>query len=518
VPMMTGQLVLGAKSGMAGAITGAFQNMAQEVGARAGKALTQQMSRQAEAANQAVDQALYAKNLSNSGLLAKALNAQNESARAELYQRALGVNEQGLGNQERMVSNAFQARQTDSRYGSEFATSMLSNPGNTAASLLALKLAKDANAAEFFLPINKPAQGATPSSGSAVPGALPPSTGMSAQARSDASGAFTAGAGLGGPSTGASIAGSSAQSSSLTPPITGGKNSILGDKVNQLTGAFLGGVGGGVDMAGKYWGYQLQRDSIDQTTAIAAQRGDIGVSSFYESGESQRYGREGQYLMNEAKGRAQDSAWFEKNNYAQGMAAEFGALDVNVPQIGAKSTDDSYLARTGLAGQAAQIESFFFSNVGPEQTYAMDKDASHYASRRFSSALDSYKSSLQNAFGTQSLLKMYDSQVTNATNELAMGINGMGEFVNQTLGAVGGDLNELRTQLLSNPQAAMSRVGDSFRSLMNLTSGNTAAGGSVANYGGQGRARLPGNAGIHTQVQGVNGQTVNKQQTMLEKR
>jgi hypothetical protein len=545
VPMMTGQLVLGAKASLAGSITQAFQGMANEVGQRAGRALTQQMSRQAEAANQAVDQALYAKNLQNSGLLARALNAQNEGARADLYQRALQENAQGLGNQERMLSNGFQARQTDSRYGFEFATSMLSNPGNTASSLVMLGTANAAGAADFFLPVPKPGQATPPKSGAPAQGGTLASDAASPSPNSTVSpgaptsngsgtvGAFTSGtsgSGQGGPTTGASVTGASSQQGQGSGPITGSAKSVFGDKINTLTGALMGGVGGGVDMAGKYWGYQLQRDSLDQTTAIAAQRGDIGVASFYQGGESQRLGRESQYLMNEAKGTAQDNAWFEKNSYAQGMAAELGSLDVNLPQIGAKSTDDSYLARSGLAGKEAQVESFFFSNSGPDKLQAMGS-SSDYEARRFSTGLDQYRSTLQSAFGTTSLLQMYNGQVTNGSNELRLGINAMGGFVNQTMGEVGKNIKDI-AELAKDPLKAgnvMSQVADPFRSLMNLTSGNTPSGGSSqpggstqpgsssASYGG-GRASLPSNAGFMTEVTGANGQKEKKQQTMLEKR
>jgi hypothetical protein len=299
-------------------------------------------------------------------------------------------------------------------------------------------------------------------------------------------------------------------------PVTGA--GIFGKMINPMTGAMIGGVGGGVDMAGKYWGYQLSKDSVDQTSALMAKRGDVGVASFYEGGQAQRLGREGQYLLNEAKGFAQDSAWFEKNSYAQGMAGELGSLDINLPQIGAKATDDSYLARSGLAGKEAQVESYYFSQSGPSKEAALGAP-SDYEGRRFGSAVDSYRNSLQASFGTGSLLNIYNSRTSNSTEELRQGLNSMSGFVHQTFGDTKDGLTKLMGKVGNENWANASGLGDSVlkpvQSLMRLTSGNTSTGGSGAQYGG-GRANLPAGLGTVTNVSSGNSQ--NKASGILEKR
>ncbi len=143
VPMITGQLVLGAKASMAGSITQAFQGMANEVGKKAGDAMQANMTGNMQRA-QALQNRAYALKAIEQGTLANGekfdfsqgiLGAQNTAARNNLNVGAMGAQATGLRNMQGMVDVGQRLGSRNLQYETEMA-SMLANP-NTAIAFLA---------------------------------------------------------------------------------------------------------------------------------------------------------------------------------------------------------------------------------------------------------------------------------------------------------------------------------------------------------------------------------------------
>lgn len=477
VPAVMGQLVLGAKSGIAGMVTQSFQQMAQETGGRAGRALTQQLSRQAEASNQGVDQALYAKNLQNSGLLAKALSTQNSAAKEDLYKSALNANSEGLSNQSQMIAHALGGRKADAAYGFAFTSQLLSSPQNVAPALIALGIEKNAGFADRLLNKAKEMNGASISSfggsnGASVSGSSIASNGASIVGGKSLPGvAFNAGDSTGGNATGAMSAsmgtihgfGNSIGGAPLSGAPISMNGASVGELRNQFNGAILNGIGSGVEIAGRRTSYQLEREQLQNQAGLTAQRGDISLESFNSSALSQRYQRDAQFLNSEAKGTSQDNAWYQKNAYAQQMAQEFGGLDMTLPQVGPKSTDDNYLARSGLAGADAQVQSHFFSNYLPEHMIGR-RDA--YEGNRFDNSFENYKNDLEQfGFGSKSLSAIWHSRVTDPISETGIGIKQMSQIVAQEAG-------KLRSIDFTKPESGVGVIAN----FLSYSNGGTSTG------------------------------------------
>ena len=107
VPMITGQLVLGAKASLAGAVTGAFSDMAKEVGGKAGSAYGAAIQGQMARSQQVMNKAFAIKALSTSGIADQVLGAQNAATASTMRSDAMQAEIGGLRNRQAMVDAGF---------------------------------------------------------------------------------------------------------------------------------------------------------------------------------------------------------------------------------------------------------------------------------------------------------------------------------------------------------------------------------------------------------------------------
>jgi hypothetical protein len=108
VPTITGQLVLGARSGAASMVNSAIGGAAQEIGKTAGSAHQSEMLTNMQANAGSVGQAAYTKQMRASGLGAKAIEFGNQAMRDEMAGSALGT---AMGAQQNWEQNRGLGRQ-----------------------------------------------------------------------------------------------------------------------------------------------------------------------------------------------------------------------------------------------------------------------------------------------------------------------------------------------------------------------------------------------------------------------
>jgi hypothetical protein len=113
VPAVTGQIVLGAKSGAASLATQAIQGTAQEVGRSVGTSHTAQIGNLGVAHTASLGQAAYAKSMrqDGEGLGLGALQLGNRSLRGEAWKDATGVQSSALGQMSRVAGLYRDSRQ-----------------------------------------------------------------------------------------------------------------------------------------------------------------------------------------------------------------------------------------------------------------------------------------------------------------------------------------------------------------------------------------------------------------------
>ncbi|MBX7145432.1 MAG: hypothetical protein K1X79_13365 [Oligoflexia bacterium] len=97
VPAVTGQIVLGARSGAASMINSAIGGAAQEIGKTAGTAHQSEAITQLKANEASVGQAAYTKAMRQSGLGAKAIEYGNQGMREDMAASAIGTAKAGTG-------------------------------------------------------------------------------------------------------------------------------------------------------------------------------------------------------------------------------------------------------------------------------------------------------------------------------------------------------------------------------------------------------------------------------------
>jgi hypothetical protein len=458
VPAITGQLVLGGKASIANMVTGAFQNMAQEVGSRAGRQFSQVLGKHSEAASAAADQAMYAKNLGKNNLLANALNTQNLASASQLEASYLGARDAGIGAKASIASSVAQRRDADLKYSGGVLRNIAASAPTTVGgyALLAGSSVVDALGVKSKL------------SGVDIPNVS--FDNILTQANKDVSqpGPTTQGVpgfnnfsdnavsnginGTGGPTTG-NIGGSV---NGVGGPVTG--NTPKSQNAPQFTWNALVAAVDAVNTGGSY---TIQRDNIDRQAGYQADRSQAGVDRFGLSSDADRLQKEQQYQASFAKGYSQDNTFLDKAGYQTQLAESgVGVMDIPLGNLGSKSMEDTYLARSGLAGSAAQEASMFFSSNG---AYAQD--------------LKGFSASLNTDFGKTSLDNFYSTQVSSGVGEFQKAYLGIKDLSAQTVSGVLGSVTSLDGNNLT-----AGTLGAVLGGLGNGTfpaSGNVAQGGVV---------------------------------------
>jgi hypothetical protein len=486
VPAVTGQLVLGAKSGVAGLVTGAFSDMAKEVGGRAGRSFSQVLGKQSEMANASAEQAFYAKNLSN-GALARALNTQNEAARKQLEGSFLGAQDSGVATKAGIAGQIASRRDSDLKFTGGVMRNIAASPGNTIGGyaliaglgkldqlggISSVNGVKDAMSSENLKNFSVQGIFDTANQNSTPGGRV--TKGVNQELDNTFAPANNFINSFGGDS---SVFGGTG--SSIPQRMTEGINSNSGGRLTGAASApnmMWDPRVAAVDAISSIGSYNINRDNLDRQAGYQAERAQIGVDRFYASSEGDRMQKEQQFLAAEAKGYSQDNSFYDRAGFQTHLAEMgLGAADISLGNIGSKNTDDSYLARSGMAGDAAYQASHFYADGG-----AYQKD------------IDAKASFLNENYGKDALNSFYNSSVSTGSKEF--------ESAYHATKAVTADLLEKTKSILSNDPSLDAGVATLGVAMGTIGNGSFGVSGDVKH--GVGGKYTSGPDGVYRDPQG----------------
>lgn len=397
VPAVTGQLVLGAKAGVAGLVTNAFTQMAQETGAKAGQDLNQRLQQQLGQATNANMQAVASKALTDrtkgmaGAFAASALDAefhqtmdQTRAAKAREVQTGLQAMNQVFGSAQnfnrgnltaasaiagqvpRIMSGGLNpigllAMTTNQRAFDMFGSLAGLNgaTGSFAANAAAMKQG-GGTFADFTRTYEanggKNAGSENNTTPPTVPSAVPTGRGVRAEGVGSSSGQ-TGGGGVdtsflfnqGGPTAG------NVNMPMMPPPMALGGGPLAGNFASMISSgmqSFIGGSWGGIgdlmSQAGQHT-FDTSATLAQKQTTLGAS--DLAIAGYAFSRDAELAGVNAQRDRIRSEGALQDQIAFDMAQVNQDIMNTGAASVYSLKDLPNKSNNPQYLAYTGLGGQ-----------------------------------------------------------------------------------------------------------------------------------------------------------------------
>lgn len=480
VPAVTGQLVLGAKAGVAGLVTGAFTQMSQETGAKAGAVLTAENQQRYAQAQAAATQAFRAKELSDFStpfstgtLMKKVMEGEFDQAMGQFNASTQKQWQEGLQAKGQMLKGVHDRNAQALSYGMAVtgmvSSGIASGSANFASALngalapyytsqMAKRFAtwtgsltpEERMALENSGTLLEMMKGDFVSGGGGAAAMKGPQGVGDAKGTDRASNenhpsksnigagsvsAMTANSGSGGGVIGAGAGDVSSAAGKVGDLLKdGGRIAIAG-----MRGMMTGGLPGLSDMATQTFTTQMGWALSDTMRDINAQSSQMGINAWQQGREAERnqinIGRYKPY----AQGSLQDGMFFSQASYNMGIAPSLAAMGVSVQGPGQLADDNTYLLMSG--------------------NYAHTTDANGNSNNPFSTSTSYWDPTAQNADGTLGnmvtsnvdLLRFADKD-QNGKGFLANQINGYTSHFNNWFGQ--GALNNLYNDNVLSPMAA----------------------------------------------------------------
>ena len=332
IPAVVGQLVLGAKAGVAGLATGII-DPAKEAGRAAASGFSAEKSISAQAAGAAVRQAAYGKKLRESGLAGDVIAASNRQAMLGLQGAAYSAMSQGAGYIGQMKrTDAEQMQQT----AAAWAGTAKAYIGQAAVNAdVTGKLAGRASqAALFFTGAGAPTGGGIANEyGMRAGGGVPTGKGE----------VGLTGAGQGGSGqkyggrTGADLKQFGGFISNAVGGVSDASHGILMAVQNSIDGAVAAG------------NYSRQTALNYDMAGITAQQAQYGVSQFQTGQQKEGFGIAQQRITSQANFGAEMGAWSASRDLANAASGELAAMGVQgALSPGQKPTELMGMAMSGM--------------------------------------------------------------------------------------------------------------------------------------------------------------------------
>jgi len=419
VPMVTGQLVLGSKAGMAGFVKDIIGGAASEAGRAAASGFTANQTALAQANSASLGQAAAAKSYRASGLAKQAMDLGNMQLAEGLAASSRGQEKQGLSAISEQLGRAQGTTGSNLSTGNQMAKMIV---GQTGSALAAFSGAK---AADGYL---KDLAGI--SNGELVQvngGVAPPNAGN----RGNPAGSAGTNGGRGAPAGGTRLSapGGTGLASGATgvSPLGGASGRTGVPDPRAMVGWMNRGVKAGysfispavaaaVDMAGAIGNNELTQRFNGARAGLEAAGSQAGLESF-------RHGQYGQALQTHggrigalAQFDAQTGAWEAKRDFANQASGALAAMGVQPGTLspGPKPEDMTGMAMSGMLG-------------------APTRDSGYYAAPggAFFKAVNSDFDQLQTRFGYGSTLGAYTNNVQGWQPIVASSFSLMGDTVRQ---------------------------------------------------------------------------------------